>query len=551
MFKLRLAQSNISNEAFEIIRHVLDRKLTERGCALGDKEGDYTVCTKLDNTLPQDSYKIETDDLGVTITADRLCNVFAGIGRFLTSVSFDGKGGFEAPHLSISHTQDKEIRGMYFATHFYNFYHVAPIEEVYCIIEDCAIRGCNIILLCPGVQHYISVDDPEAKVFYDRLKLMLKYSEKLGIAPSLMIMSNSAFANSPEELLAPWQMQGNYVRNIAGAIHNEICPSKPGGMEELIRQQCMLLNAFTDVKLKYLVYWAYDEGGCTCPDCEPWGTNGFVRIVNKMIPIIREYGFDAEIIVSAWHYEINYPGEWNLFYDLIKKGGLKDVPYVLTSFRSKKLPESVKEGGVPDNIRFIDFPEISMLGIQPWGGHGANPAGMVIDNLNNWNGHLYCGGIPYSEGIFEDTNKFAILSYFSGIYKDNTEALRDYIRFEFCINDKETEEKLVRALQLMECTLPRTFETSLEGGWRFAVKVPWPIEEIYRIITEIDEKLPEAIRKGWRWRLIYLRAVIDNELYHNEFIGLRSELCQKCFEEINKIQYTENALRPIRAPHGK
>jgi hypothetical protein len=40
----------------------------------------------------------------------------------------------------------KPIHGMYFASHFFNFYHVAPIEQVYRLQEDLALRGCNALM---------------------------------------------------------------------------------------------------------------------------------------------------------------------------------------------------------------------------------------------------------------------------------------------------------------------------------------------------------------------------------------------------------------------
>ena len=44
------------------------------------------------------------------------------------------------------------------------------------------------------------------------------------------------------------------------------------------------------------------------------------------------------------------------------------------------------------------------------------------------------------------------------------------------------------------------------------------IEYVYEIITNWNELLTEEIGSSFKWRLIYLRAVIDHELLHNDFI---------------------------------
>ena len=39
------------------------------------------------------------------------------------------------------------------------------------------------------------------------------------------------------------------------------------------------------------------------------------------------------------------------------------------------------EHGAPGGRPVIDFPEISMWGGKPWGGYGANPLTMRLDNF--------------------------------------------------------------------------------------------------------------------------------------------------------------------------
>ena len=62
---------------------------------------------------------------GATLSA-----VFHGVRVLLRRLKPDGRGGFTPLAEAVTFTPVKPLRGMYFATHFGNFYHVAPIEEV-------------------------------------------------------------------------------------------------------------------------------------------------------------------------------------------------------------------------------------------------------------------------------------------------------------------------------------------------------------------------------------------------------------------------------------
>jgi hypothetical protein len=96
-------------------------------------------------------------------------------------------------------------------------------------------------------------------------------------------------------------------------------------------------------------------------------------------------------------------------------------------------------------------------------------------------------------------------------------------------------EKAYTAVMNMEKTLYRGFEP----GHRYPVKEPDMIPEIEKVITEIDEKLPEEIRNTKRWQMIYLRAAIDGELYRNDF--RRNDKVNKYFEKIIELSYLQNA----------
>ena len=101
---------------------------------------------------------------------------------------------------------------------------------------------------------------------------------------------------------------------------------------------------------------------------------------------------------------------------------------------------------------------------------------------------------------------------------------------------------MLRAIQLMESSLPRTVERNPDKPW--CVKIRWgtAIPEIYRILTEIEPKVPEAYRHTWKWRCLYLRAVIDYRLYLNCGVVKNDKIAQECYREIRDMFHLENAI---------
>ena len=37
-----------------------------------------------------------------------------------------------------------------------------------------------------------------------------------------------------------------------------------------------LFERLSDVGLDIVTFWPYDEGGCACEKCKPWGSNGYL-----------------------------------------------------------------------------------------------------------------------------------------------------------------------------------------------------------------------------------------------------------------------------------
>lgn len=535
---LTFINRNLPEAAAARFARVLARQIASRGGSLAP--GGYLIAVSLNAAREADSFALTPADGGVSIEANNLCTLYAGLGWFLLHSRFDFAGGFTPAALPVQKKQANSIRGMYLASHFYNFWHVAPMEEVEPHLENFALWGCNTLMLCLAPQHYTSFKSPEAEEMIARLKALFAYAGELGIAPALILFSNTGFHDRPEELAAPWDQRGNYITPNYAELHKEICPSLPGGMDEIRRAHREFFEAFADVPVKYFAYWAYDEGGCTCDDCAPWSTNGFIRCYEESVKDqIAEFFPDAEIILSTWHFDRHLKDEGVDFYDKLAAGAYPWAKYIMAIHFDGTLMPALTARGVPAEHRFIDFPEISMWGAKPWGGFGANPIPLRLDNIADNGGGALDGGFPYSEGLWEDINTFLCITRYSGWYETTTDALRDYIRYYFGAGDGETES-LLRAIQLMETTLWRGCERLADGRMRYPLRVPNGVREVYRLITEADAVLPESARTSWQWRIVYLRAVIDYELYRNDCIPAASTRAQACFAELKEIYHAHD-----------
>ena len=536
---IRLHNSGIGETSFAILEKSASRLFSER--LIGAEPGDgrvYRISVSTDPSLKNDRYLIESTADGASLTAANDVSAHAAFGRWMLESAFDGRGGFTPFEGKIDFTPKDPLRGMYFATHFQNFYHCAPIEEVYSVIEDLALRGCNSLLVWFDMHHFTSMDDPEALELTERLREMLKYAARIGMKGSLTMLSNEGFSTSPEHLRAEWTAQNGYFKAPGGHYHVEICPSKEGGIEEILRERRAMLERFADLDIAYVCYWPYDQGGCTCSKCTPWGSNGFMRLFPYFRDLVAEIMPKTRIIMSTWYFDKFIAGEWDSFYPFIKDGSPEGVDYIMSFFFNGQLPEVIEKNGIPEGVKFIDFPEISMYTCTPWGGFGASLLARFLNRTNEKSGKLYSGGFPYSEGIFEDVNKFITQCYYSGLYENAEDAVRAYVKYEFCVEGKAIDE-LTDALLSTETALARK-RVSDGTGLHFDIADTSETEKVYRILSFYNTALPENVSKGYKFRLWYLRAVIDRELASCGGYPARSEICLDAMRELCRIYYASD-----------
>jgi len=453
---------------------------------------------------------------GKKISAGSHAQLLEAAGRYLRNPKVEG-----------TFRSHKEFSGMYFTTHFENYLDAAPLDELYVYMEDLALWGMNVVHVWFDLHHFPNMEDEKAKAKSARLLAILKYAKSLGIKTMMAGPVNEAFYTSPEELRADWTRgHDGYVRTLNDHYHMEICPNKEGGLEKLIEYRRQMLEVFKDADLDYWSFGPYDEGGCTCSKCAPWGSNGYLKTYEAMIPVIKEYMPNVQFILGMWLLDwFTTENESAGIQQALAEGRFPEIKYVN--------PQHGSYGYTHDMHRpRISFPEISMTDTAPWGGYGANPLPGKFWKLWQEHGDLEEGGDPYLEGIYADVNAVIMLRCF----RENQPAVdtvKEYLAYEFGL-EGEMNEKVCKAICDMEETLYRDLDVHAH---RYVIHNPDKVFEIEEAFAQAHATLPEDVRESIKWQVLYLRAMIDGELKRNDYY--RNDKVKEYFQKIITISHLE------------
>jgi len=497
--------TRLGEKAFELLaRIVADRSgvTVERSSVAAD------VILELSPELGAEAFRISGSARGpVHIEAGGGRGLIYGVGRLLRSSDFE-QGAFRVGTWRGASEPAAPVRGMYFATHFHNWYHVAPLPDVTRYVEELALYGCNSLSVWFDMHHYRDIDDPAAQAMIARLRAILEAANRVGIGASLTMLANEGFQNTPPELRASNVVENGYFRTIGGFYNTEICPSRPGGLDLILTNRRAVLEAFSGIRFDCVWIWPYDQGGCTCAKCAPWGANGFLRTAEPVAHLVHRQFPDARIVLSTWYFDRFIEDEWERFHRWVdrERPGWFDF-LMIDGFGA--FPEYPRQHGVPGGFPVVGFPEISMEGNSPWGGYGANPRPAHWEAYWRQAKDMLSGSFPYSEGIFEDANKFLMLQLHWSPARDVDHILREYAESWFGRPAADAFPDLCRALERDEGTAFRPASSASP----FSNPGELPEAENCEVRTaEIEKHLPPSVRRSWRWRLFRLRARIDAEL---------------------------------------
>ncbi len=476
------------------------------------------VILSVDDCLPHDAFCIGQVDEAVRVTGGSPSGLLYGVGKFLRTSRYDGAfrpsswRGTSVPHGSI--------RGMYFASHFHNWYHQASDPEISRYMEDLALWGINAVMVSfPGINLH-SWDDPQTGPAIAMMRRYAKSAGDLGLRFAIGA-NNMLFMDIPDHIRAtrlpdPLRRRGN--------SGHPVCPSHPEGHAYLMENFGHLLEKFSDVGLDILCFWPYDEGGCACDKCQPWGCNGYLKLSRDLAQLGRRFFPDLKTVLSTWMFDTPPESEWQGLADYMSSGG-EWIDYILADAH-EDFPCYPLDVGVPGKRPLLNFPEISMWGNWPWGGFGANPLPARFQRLWDQVKHVVEGGFPYSEGIYEDINKAIVVQFYWNREQSARTTLEAYIAYEF---GSGVSEDVLAIIGILETTAGRSY-----------TKQPVDADEVRRarqLADAVNARLPDWARQNWRWEILNLRTVLDHERFAGD--GLETPAAEAAMRRLIDLYHCQ------------
>lgn len=273
----------------------------------------------------------------------------------------------------------------------------------------------------------------------------------------------------------------------------------------------------------------------------PWGGKGFYDLSKEIASIIREKYPNTQIGVSTWFFD-HFVAEKCEFETFFRRFETQDIwfDYVISN-KDHPAMQCLK-----GRVSILSFPEISMA-VTPWGGYGAAPIPTKIAAEMDKYG-TYCNGcMVYSEGIFEDINKFICLEKCRDKNSDVREIVQEYFA---ALVGKELANELTDLVFDLETTLPRAVVNSKGENMEYPSEIPTElhhylikredlVSDIYNRFVALHEKVSDLAKQNWRYEILYLRALGDHALCKNG--GVPNDETDRIYTRLVQIFHAENA----------
>ena len=514
---------------------IFDARLAQRGLKPDPK---FKIRVRRDPRCAPDEFRfagqLEATELELDFGGPS--GLLYGVGKILRTGNYEN-GVFTPGSWRGCFRPVKPIRAVYFASHFYNVFEVCEIEKMERYLEDMALLGYNYVAFAAGSGGKVKRGSEASVRDLNRRIRLMKYANFLGMKIRTGA-ANFGFSDTPQELRA--KPTGHSF------LGTEICVSNPKGMDYLMDNIRTGFDALADIDIGLFQFWPYDQGGCGCEKCYPYGVNGMFKLADRVLPEVRKRWPETKIVWSCWEFGRTPPEEWDMLYERINSGRADFIDYLMID-EHNHFPTYPLIHGLPGRTQMITFPEISMWGRAPWGGYGATPLPKRFSALFGEVAHLSSGGVLYSEGIFEDFNKVVYAGFFNTGTNSTDDAIREYARWELGIPESSLAD-FKRMIELMELNhrgvlwsekgnIDLFVQLKRKPVWAKIGKTWEDTEEMLHLARKLDTLIPEWARRCWRWRLLYIRAVIDFELAHN--CNEPNDITEEAMMELSRLYSTD------------
>jgi len=451
--------------------------------------GDWELLIDLKPGMPRQSYAITTAGKTVTLRGADGRGVLYGVGHLLRTLVFEPTR-VALPKLNVKRTPAVYDRGVYFATHFNNYYEAAPIERVERYIEEMALWGFDAWMFWFDMNWFPHGfwKDPKSRgsKMNARLSRMIETARGCGMKVASGALGNEGFSYQPPVTLRadPSARHGGFYQ------FSQICPSQPGGLEMILenrRQVTKLLGKF-DV----LVHWPYDQGGCGCAKCTHapgrWGKK-FLELGPQIAAVAREVNPDLEVVVSTWLMDeterqmvyARCDAQENWFQGILTHS------------------EHIGEYTPPKQYSRAVFPEISMFDCYfcSYGCNGANPAPQRMAAEAQSVARAGWGTQLYTEGMYIDVNATMYAARLWNPDASIPDTLADYSRYYFGQANVRVAVELI---------------SGLESTWGAKALVKADAKTVAGLLAKaraLKARLPRHRDAAERWQMLHDRAEMD------------------------------------------
>ncbi len=482
----------ITRRAVEILSRQIGQRCGAKVVTTG--EAAWWVELGIEAGIGTEGYRIVDGPGGsVRIVGNDERGLLYGVGRFLRSSRYD-RGGFTPGAWRGTSVPRCPMRGIYLATHFNNYYEAASPEELERYVEDLSLWGFNLLMLAYPHWQYAGYDDAAARKMTEHLRRIMRVAKQVGMRVSVGDALNGGFTSTPQEMRCtpvpdPLGRHGNFGVNL--------CPSKPAARAQLLKNWEQLLDQFADPGLDCVTYWPYDEGGCGCPDCWPWGARGYLSLSRAVSALVRQKSPHVKVILSTWTFDTPPAGEWEALSAALER---TRAGRITSSRRARGLSAIPVGAGRARRSAADQLSRDQHVGAEPLGRLGANPLPGRLQRLWDQTQRKLSGGTPYSEGIYEDINKAICSQFYWDPERPAIETVREYAAFEY---SPAVADDVVKVVEV--------FEKNHRRG-----QIGPSAQEAFERVKRIEAKLAPQAREAWRWRIVYLRALIDCELFRTQ-----------------------------------
>jgi len=224
-------------------------------------------------------------------------------------------------------------------------------------------------------------DAPYWKLQQDICKAIADAGLSVGIYLGLNDISGDVADANPDWKATP----GKYFLE-----PGEVCPSQPAALREILRLREKLFSHLAQID--YVITPITDYGGCSCERCDPYPLT-YLKVLKQQAEICRQFHPKAQFVTAGHTLPID---EQDMLRTHVKSDDwsnfVADIPR-----------------GAKPIIKYYINPEITM--VSGFGVYGPCPALPAIRKIYRADYPHITGAVPYSEGIHDDINRFAILRF--------------------------------------------------------------------------------------------------------------------------------------------